>query len=159
MVGIVDDNAPSPRPDVRVLINQGNQYSFAWDEIISHYLSSVLDHVPQEAIQAGYIWACAWEGDKHGLDYGRFKQVCRELSIPVRFGFTQRPAYMYDIFRVSTAYGHSDCPVRCPFYESDYRYSDGLCPTAEDLIPRLVTSGLIEVVSIPVSLTDKSSRK
>ena len=102
-------------------------------------------HVPQKAIQSGYMWACAWEGDKHGLDYDRFKQVNEELSIPVRFGFTQRPAYTYDIFRVSTAYGHNDCPIHCPFYEGDYRYRDGLCPTAEDLIPRLVTSGLIEV--------------
>jgi hypothetical protein len=37
--------------------------------------------------------------------------------------------------------------VRCPFYvaESDYRYRPGLCPVAEDLIPRLVRTGLIEV--------------
>ena len=102
-------------------------------------------HVPAEAVQCGYIWACAWEGDDHGLEYDRFKAVCQELDLPVSFGFTQAPAYTYDIFKVSTAYGHPDCPIRCPFYKGGYRYREGLCPTAERLIPRLVTSGLIEV--------------
>jgi hypothetical protein len=35
--------------------------------------------------------------------------------------------------------------VRCPFYVSDYRYREGLCPVAEDLMPRLISTGLIEV--------------
>jgi dTDP-4-amino-4,6-dideoxygalactose transaminase len=102
-------------------------------------------HVPEGATQSGYIWSCLWEGDKHGLDHDRFKEVVKELEIPLGFGFTQAPAYTYDIFKVSTAYGHADCPVRCPFYESDYRYHDGLCPVAEDLIPRIVNCGLVEV--------------
>jgi dTDP-4-amino-4,6-dideoxygalactose transaminase len=102
-------------------------------------------HVPKEAVQSGYIWVCTWEGDRHGLDYGRFQQVVQELGLPLRFGFTGAPAYTFDVFKVSTAYHQPDCPVRCPFYQSDYRYQEGLCPTAEDLIPRLVMSGLIEV--------------
>jgi dTDP-4-amino-4,6-dideoxygalactose transaminase len=105
-------------------------------------------HVPSEAVQSGYIWVCTWEGDKHGLDYARFQQVVQELGLPLRFGFTGAPAYTFDIFKVSTAYHQPDCPVRCPFYTSDYRYQDGLCPTAEDLIPRLVMSGLIEVAPV-----------
>lgn len=102
-------------------------------------------HVPTEAVQSGYIWVCAWEGDKHGLEYARFKQVCEDIGLPVRFGFTGAPAYTFDIFKVSTAYHQPDCPVRCPFYRSDYRYHEGLCPVAEDLIPRFVMAGLIEV--------------
>ena len=102
-------------------------------------------HVPAEAEQSGYIWVCAWEGDKHGLEYGRFQQVCQELGVGLRFGFTGAPAYAFDIFKVSTAYHHPDCPVRCPFYASEYRYREGLCPVAEDLIPRLVMAGLVEV--------------
>jgi len=101
-------------------------------------------HVPEEAIQSGYIWVCTWEGHQHGLDYDRFKQVVAELELPLRFGFTGAPAYTFDMFKISTAYHQSDCPVRCPFYQSDYRYRQGLCPTAEDVIPRLVMSGLVE---------------
>jgi dTDP-4-amino-4,6-dideoxygalactose transaminase len=102
-------------------------------------------HVPEQAVQSGYIWVCTWEGDQHGLEYARFQAAVQELGLPLRFGFTGAPAYDFDFFRVSTAYHHPDCPIRCPYYEGDYRYQAGLCPTAEDLIPRLVMSGLIEV--------------
>ena len=103
--------------------------------------------MPDGARQCGYIWAATWEGDRHGLDYDRFKRLCKELDLPLRFGFNQTPAYTYDIFKGSTAYGVPDCPVRCPFYtaKSDYRYRPGLCPVAEDLLPRLMTTGLVEV--------------
>ena len=102
-------------------------------------------HVPEEAEQSGYIWTCTWEGDRRGLEYERFQQVVQELGLPLRCGFIGAPAYTFDFFRISTAYHHADCPIRCPFYEGDYRYREGLCPTAEDLIPRLIQSGLIEV--------------
>jgi len=101
--------------------------------------------VPKEAIQTGYLWACTWEGDKFGLEHDRFVKVTKDLGIPLNFGFLQRPAYTFDIFKGSTAYHVSDCPVRCPLYQGDYQYHDGLCPTAEELMPRLVTSGIIEV--------------
>jgi dTDP-4-amino-4,6-dideoxygalactose transaminase len=102
-------------------------------------------YVPEEAVQSGYIWTCTWEGDRHGIEYARFLQVVQDLGLPLRYGFTGAPAYKFDFFKVSTAYHHADCPIRCPFYEGDYRYREGLCPTAEDLIPRLIQSGLIEV--------------
>ena len=101
--------------------------------------------IPGAARRSGYIWACLWEGDKHGLDYDRFKQICKDLKVPVGFGFTQKPAYTYDFFRISTAYHHESCPMRCPYYESNYSYHEGLCPVAEDLIPRIISSGVMEV--------------
>ena len=101
--------------------------------------------VPEASQQSGYNWACLWEGDKHGLDHDEFKRVCSEFEVPLKFGFTQKPAYHYDVFKVSTAYHTDDCPIRCPFYESDYRYEEGLCPTAEDLIWRLIISKAMEM--------------
>lgn len=106
-------------------------------------------HVPAGAHHVGYIWACTWEGDRFGLSLDRFKEVCREVGLRINSGFAQLdvPPYHFDIFKGSTAYGVSDCPVRCPFYtaESDYRYRPGLCPVAEDLIPRFLRLGLVEV--------------
>jgi perosamine synthetase len=106
-------------------------------------------HVPAGAEQVGYIWACVWEGDRHGLELERFRGVCREVGLRLNSGFAQLdvPAYHFDIFKGSTAYGVPDCPVRCPFYvaESDFRYRPGLCPVAEDLIPRFLRLGLVEV--------------
>jgi len=94
---------------------------------------------------AGYWWASTWEGDKHGLSYDRFKQLNDELKIGLRFGFNQTPPYEFEFFRGPTVYKHPDCPTRCPYYvyKSDYRYIPGLTPVTEDLMPRLVTAGLI----------------
>lgn len=54
--------------------------------------------------------------------------MAKDLALPLRSGFTQKPAYTYDILKVSTAYHHPDCPVRCPLYAGEYRYRDELCP-------------------------------
>ncbi len=104
-------------------------------------------HVPADAGQTGYIWACTWAGEAHGMEFDRFKQVTKDLGLNLRFGFIGKPAYQFDLFNVSTAYNHADCPVRCPLYtsSSDYRYHAGLCPVAEDLMPRIISSGLVEV--------------
>ncbi len=104
-------------------------------------------HVPADAGQTGYIWACTWAGEQHNLELERFKQTIKELGINLRFGFIGKPAYQFDLFNGSTAYNHADCPVRCPLYTStsDYRYHTGLCPVAEDLMPRIISSSLVEV--------------
>lgn len=110
-------------------------------------------HVPKQANMSGYWWSCTWEGDKHGLSYEKFKQIERELGIGLRFGFNFYPAYEFPFFRQSTAYRtQPDCPVRCPFYtvKSNYRYTWGLTPVTEELMPRLITVNLI-FLSIPAA--------
>ena len=97
------------------------------------------------ANHVGYQFACTWEGDKHGLDIGQFKQSVQGVGL--RFGFIGKPAYLFDLFKTATAYNEPACPVRCPIYtaKSDYRYQEGLCPVAEDLMPRLITTGMVEL--------------
>lgn len=101
-------------------------------------------HVPAEAVQAGYWFACKWEGDKFGMNYDRFKKLNEKLSIGLRFGFNETAPYAFDFFRNARAYGHQ-CPNKCPFYlkKSGYTYRKGLCPVIEDVMPRLVTVNLI----------------
>ncbi len=101
--------------------------------------------VPKEAVQAGYWFACKWEGDKQGLRYQRFKQLNKTMNLGLRFGFNQTAPYEFDFFKNATAYGKLKCPNRCPLYtaKSDYRYRKGLCPVVEDVMPRLVTVNLI----------------
>ena len=100
--------------------------------------------VAKEAAQAGYWFACKWEGDTHGLDYNRFKKLNEELGIGLRFGFNETAPYEFDFFKNAQAYGHQ-CPNKCPFYlkNSKYEYRKGLCPNVEDVMPRLVTASLI----------------
>ncbi len=103
--------------------------------------------VPKQAIVGSYWFACKWEGDKLGLDYAKFKRLCKEKGLDLRFGFNEVAPYEYDFFREGTAYGHPDCPNRCPIYtaKSSYRYKRGLCPNVENVMPRLVTVRLIFV--------------
>lgn len=101
--------------------------------------------VPNSAKQVGYIWACLWEGDKHGLSYERFRQVAAEEGVPLSYEFTERPAHAFPIFRKSTAYHHRDCPIRCPFYKGSYTPARSKTPVAARILKRVMMLGIIEV--------------
>lgn len=100
--------------------------------------------VPDGATPSGYWFACAWQGDKHGMDYARFKRLNDELSIGLRFGFNEVAPYQYEFFRNGDIFGNGVPYHTPPFTQlSDYRYRDGLCPVVEDVMPRLITVNLI----------------
>ncbi|MEI6916569.1 MAG: DegT/DnrJ/EryC1/StrS family aminotransferase [Armatimonadota bacterium] len=116
-------------------------------------------HVPTEAHMSGYWWSCTWEGDKHGLSYEKFQKINEELKIGLRFGFNQYPAQDFPFFRESAAYrSHPDCPTRCPLYtsKSNYRYTWGLTPVCEDLMPRLVT---VNLIFIPIHVAEEMANR
>lgn len=100
--------------------------------------------IPSEATVGAYWFACAWQGDKQGLDYKRFKALDKKLKIGLRFGFNNTAPYEFDFFKRGNVYGEG-CPLRCPNYtrKSAYVYRRGLCPVIADLMPRLVTVNLI----------------
>ncbi len=100
--------------------------------------------VPDGAEQSGYTWACLWEGDKHGLDFGRFKEICADEGASVAFEFTERPAQEFEIFHASTAYHKPDCPVRCPLYKGDYRAEACETPVAAEILKRVIYTGVVE---------------
>jgi len=101
--------------------------------------------VPKAAKQAGYNWACLWEGDKHGLDYAKFKKLGAQEGVPFYYNFTERPAPTFDVFKKSTAYHVPDCPVRCPFYKGSYRIEKAHLPVAAEILNRIMLLGCIEV--------------
>ena len=100
--------------------------------------------VPRQAVQAGYIWACLWEGDRHGLSFDRFKALAKEEGAGLGYHFTERPAHQFPIFRESTAYHKKDCPIRCPFYKGSYHVEKTNTPNAAEILNRVITTGLIE---------------
>ncbi len=115
--------------------------------------------VPRQAEQAGYVWACLWEGDRHGLDFAKFKQLCAAKGVAVNFDFTERPAQEFDVFRRSTAYHRDDCPVRCPFYKGSYRVEKCETPVAAEILKRVIYAGVVEARPAAVKRNAKALRR
>jgi dTDP-4-amino-4,6-dideoxygalactose transaminase len=105
------------------------------------------------ATQVGYWWAAIWEGDRYGLDRARFEAVCADLELGLDFGFNQTPAYNQAAFRrmalhhrrERTAAGEDGAAGEAMGAVGGSGEGSGLCPVAEDLLPRLVTCNLVEV--------------
>jgi hypothetical protein len=92
---------------------------------------------------APYFWSCLFHGERKGIEYNVFKAALRQSGAPFGTGFLQVPAYLYDLFRIYS--GKADYPV-------------GLCPIAEDVIPRIVhTNNMIspqKAVAVAASLKE-----
>ena len=97
----------------------------------------VPQHVPEDRTNAWHIWTALFEGDKVGIDYDEFKAACQEAEVSVNFGYIGKPAYLHDTLREPIAYGKG-CPVYCPHAARKVVYEEGLCPVAEDIMPRLM---------------------
>ena len=88
-----------------------------------------------------YIFSFLYRGDEHGIELPAFQQALFDTGDTWNIGFTQVPAYKYKLFTEPLAYQNKGCPRhRCPYYEGSYEYRDGLCPTAEAILPRLVNT-------------------
>ena len=128
------------------------KYLEQYNKVLEIYNEAIADCVwlrnrtaPKQAAQAGYNWACLWEGDKHGLSYDKFKQIAGEEGVPFYFEFTERPAPTFDIFRKSTAYHKDDCPIRCPFYKGKYRAEKAELPVTAEILKRVMCLGCVEM--------------
>jgi perosamine synthetase len=89
-------------------------------------------------VVAPYHWSCLFYGERQGVEYGVFKAALRQAGAPFGTGFLQVPAYMYAILRNPNAYGNKGCPYNCHLYHGKVDWRSGLCPVAEDVIPRIV---------------------
>jgi dTDP-4-amino-4,6-dideoxygalactose transaminase len=87
---------------------------------------------------APYFWSCLFHGEGKNIQYNVFKAALRQAGAPYGTGFLQVPAYMYNIFRNPNAYGDKGCPYNCHLYNGKVDWKTGLCPVAEDVIPRIV---------------------
>jgi dTDP-4-amino-4,6-dideoxygalactose transaminase len=92
----------------------------------------------KDGIVAPYYWSCLFNGERKSIKLGVLKAAARQAGASLGFGFTQQPGYMYDMFRKPNAYGNKGCPYNCHLYRGKVDWKTGLCPVAEDVIPRLV---------------------
>ena len=121
------------------------------DKVVDSCKWLVKRAIPKGGGVAPYSYACIFRGDKAGIDYGAFKNALRACAegqgVRFGFGFTQRPAYMYEFFRNPNAYGNKGCPYNCHLYKGKVQFAEGTCPVAEDVLPRIVTTGNMTTVS------------
>lgn len=87
-------------------------------------------------VAAPYFWCCLFHGERAGIDHGVFKAALRQANVRFSTGFLQVPGYLYNLFRkarVYADYGHEPLTA-------------GLCPVAEDTMPRLTyTNNMVSV--------------
>lgn len=91
-----------------------------------------------------FVWSCIFRSEHRNIDYGIFKAALKQDDTWFGFGFTQRPAYCYSLFRTPEKLGRKGWPFN---YEGKINNSDGLCPVAEEIIPRLITANNMVSVS------------
>lgn len=107
---------------------------------------------------APYFWSSLFHGERAGIDRGVFKAALRQAGGGFGTGFLQVPAYMYDIFRNPNAYGNKGCPYNCHLYSGEVDWKAGLCPVAEDVIPRLVHTNIMAPVEKAAKAADTLRR-
>jgi perosamine synthetase len=85
-----------------------------------------------------YFWTCLFRGEQENIGYDVFKAGLRQASAPFGTGYLQVPAYMYEYLHKPLAYGDKGCPYNCHLYTGKVDWREGLCPIAEETIPRIV---------------------
>lgn len=109
-----------------------------YDAAVSDCPWLTVQRAPYEAQHTYHFWASVFWGDKHGISMDDFKRVLQEESCSVGIGYTGMPAYKHPLLQNRLGYGRG-CPLDCPFYAGNQnQYPDGLCPVAEEVIPRTV---------------------
>ncbi len=150
MSGLIAAFALAQWPRVGGYVAQDMDYARRYTEAVGASQLLAPQSIPNENISACHVWAAVFKGDEYGIDYDRFMKTLRDFGgtyflpsfIPTgTFGLTPGPVYKYPIFRQPVAYT-AGCPVRCPLYEGRYDTSDGLCPNAEYIVPRLLNTVL-----------------
>jgi dTDP-4-amino-4,6-dideoxygalactose transaminase len=150
MSGIVAAVALAQWPRVTGYIEQDKAYAKLYTDAVGNSPLLIPQRIPKENVSTYHIWGALFRGDDYGVSYESFMERLKGFGgdyflpsfIPTgTFGLSPSPVYKYPIFREPIAYGKG-CPVRCPLYKGRYNTSDGICPNAEYVVPRLLNTVL-----------------
>ena len=153
MSGVVAALALAQWEPAKTYVNNDHDLALLYSQAVDGCPWLTPQAVPQENWCAYHIWGAVYTGDSVGIEYSEFMRVLRENGgdyflpsfMPYgAFGLEPSPSYRYPIFSEPLAYTLG-CPTRCPHYEGRADYSQGLCPTAEYLVPRLFNTVLSPV--------------
>lgn len=107
-----------------------------YDEVVNECEWLELQRGPEESTHTFHLWGSTFWGDRVGISLSDLKRVLSEAQCGVSVGYTGIPAYKHPVFVKRAAYAFN-----CPTYKGDKnQYPDGLCPIAEEIIPRTVNA-------------------
>lgn len=96
--------------------------------------------VPEGRTNTYHIWAGIIEGWGERIDPEQFQAAHQEAGVSFNFGYIEKPAYLHPTIAEPVGYGKG-CPRTCPYADRNPVYTQGLCPVAEHLMPRLMICG------------------
>jgi perosamine synthetase len=153
MPGLVAALALSQWERAKEYVRKDAELARLYSEAIAGCSWLVPQKISAENWCAYHIWAAVYKGDEVGINYDDFMKVLREKGgdyflpsfMPYgAFGLKPSPVYRYPIFNEPLAYTKR-CPTYCPHYEGEVDFSEGLCPNAEYLVPRMFNTVLSPV--------------
>lgn len=153
MPGLVAALALSQWERAKEYVRKDAELARLYSEAIAGCSWLVPQKISAENWCAYHIWAAVYKGDEVGVNYDDFMKVLREKGgdyflpsfMPYgAFGLKPSPVYRYPIFNEPLAYTKR-CPTYCPHYEGEVDFSEGLCPNAEYLVPRMFNTVLSPV--------------
>jgi dTDP-4-amino-4,6-dideoxygalactose transaminase len=120
-------------------------YIAGLQRVASYYDAAVADcewvtlqRAGEDCVHTFHLWAATFWGDKKGISMNDFQAALKRYECSISIGYTQMPAYKHPLIAQRLGYGRG-CPLDCPHYQgTGNRYPDGLCPVAEDVIPRIL---------------------
>ncbi len=93
--------------------------------------------VPADRTHTYHLWAATFEGEEVGITRERFVQALAAKGARCGVGYIETAAYLHDVFTQPLTYGRG-CPIACPLQARKVEYVEGLCPVAEEMMPRLM---------------------
>lgn len=112
----------------------GLQAAAKWfDEAVEGCPWLVLQRGPAEAVHTYHFWVATFRGEEYGIRKEDFVRVLGETKCGASVGYTNMPAYRHPVIADRLAHA-----FHCSDYRGKVDYPDGLCPVAEDLVPRTV---------------------
>lgn len=148
MSGIIASIAIAQWENARDYVKKDNELAKLYTEALQGCVWLKPQKIPKENWSPYHIWAAIFTGDEHGINYDEFMKELRgngaDYFLPSfmpygAFNLEPSPAYRYPIFNdpkknwiASDVYGH--------IYEGKIDYSQGLCPNAEYIVPRMLNT-------------------
>lgn len=129
-------------------LERAPQYIAGIQEVAKLYDAAVADcdwialqRAGEDSVHTFHIWAATFRGDRKGISLEDFRSALQRHECGASVGYTQMPAYKHPLVANRLGYG-KDCPLDCPLYSGQgNQYPDGLCPVAEDVMPRILLAG------------------